>query len=493
MTTKPGIELSIKTILSGLKNILGHDNIIALKKFNRLIILEKDNNLSNYIPTIAVNYQGDIIVSRKFWNKYVKDETTLEFILYHELLHHVLADTVELKNINPEDQEADIKMFALNVAMDCRINAWLTQFIFKNNSIPEKFLERLYKKLEKDTEIYGLLRPNSALSQAKDTKLKELYLQLYDTIKNNEFPSYTEIYELVLESLRAKGKQSSSSKIKIFIGTHGPEGENGTLSEKQLKDATIVTINDNGTVESKDKLPEEIKSALKEAVLKVKTGAGRSSIDRTLTDVILEAIHQTDNRLDKDILGKLAFSNTFYNIKSAASKREARWAESPRIPLYPWAKSDFIMAALDLEPILWKTMKYTNVFIPELLPIYLDVSGSTTEHLPEIIYLIANIDKSLEFIYGFSTMVATHTISDLKEGRIKTTGGTDFNCIIKHAEEHQYRRIIVITDGDAGCDHDERLPYIDEVITILFGRYKREDNYFSNCYNCTKNIEELIV
>ena len=47
----------------------------------------------------------------------------------------------------------------------------------------------------------------------------------------------------------------------------------------------------------------------------------------------------------------------------------------------------------------------------------------------------------------FSTTVDDLSLSDLAAGRVQTTYGTDFNCVIDHALEAGATRILIITDG----------------------------------------------
>jgi len=127
-----------------------------------------------------------------------------------------------------------------------------------------------------------------------------------------------------------------------------------------------------------------------------------------------------------------------------------------------------------------------------LLPIYLDVSGSTYSYLPEIITLISNVSDKLDYIWGFSTQVVKHTIDDLVKRNIKSTGGTCFKCIIKHAIENNFKHIVVITDGDASNPFTGKISDIESVVTILFG-YANKQNYFSKHYENTHLIEEVKI
>jgi len=41
------------------------------------------------------------------------------------------------------------------------------------------------------------------------------------------------------------------------------------------------------------------------------------------------------------------------------------------------------------------------------------------------------------------------SIEHIRTGKVRTTGGTDFDCVIEHALKNHFRKIILITDGCA--------------------------------------------
>ena len=54
-----------------------------------------------------------------------------------------------------------------------------------------------------------------------------------------------------------------------------------------------------------------------------------------------------------------------------------------------------------------------------------------------------------EPIRAFSTRVEPISLRDLRGGRIRTRGGTSFNCVAHDLLESNRRRAVVITDGEA--------------------------------------------
>jgi hypothetical protein len=81
--------------------------------------------------------------------------------------------------------------------------------------------------------------------------------------------------------------------------------------------------------------------------------------------------------------------------------------------------------------------------------IYLDVSGSTMDFQRLFFGLTLRLgDRIGSPVYQFSNAVAAVSLAELLEGRCETTGGTDFDCVVRHALEHDFARILVVTDGE---------------------------------------------
>jgi hypothetical protein len=55
-------------------------------------------------------------------------------------------------------------------------------------------------------------------------------------------------------------------------------------------------------------------------------------------------------------------------------------------------------------------------------------------------------------VYQLSNQVVPVTLDELLEGRLRTTRGTDLDCVVKHALERDFSCILVVTDGEGGLD-----------------------------------------
>jgi len=92
------------------------------------------------------------------------------------------------------------------------------------------------------------------------------------------------------------------------------------------------------------------------------------------------------------------------------------------------------------------------------IAVYIDQSGSVSDSDLEIAFAnLRNLAKRTEFItYHFDTSVDTESETSWKSGKAPTVhrtrcGGTDFECVTKHANKNKNRfdGYIIITDGEA--------------------------------------------
>ena len=106
------------------------------------------------------------------------------------------------------------------------------------------------------------------------------------------------------------------------------------------------------------------------------------------------------------------------------------------------------------------------------LAIYLDVSGSVNEYLPQILGILKTLGKEITTTFQFSNRVVETSFETLLKGNIQTTFGTDFNCIAQSILERGFDKAVIITDGYASMSDElkEQLKKHGLVtLTILFG------------------------
>ena len=124
----------------------------------------------------------------------------------------------------------------------------------------------------------------------------------------------------------------------------------------------------------------------------------------------------------------------------------------------PWpGRRENLWLAQGLWPVFFKPPTIT-VDQDYLRPhVYIDVSGSTRQHQPLIYGLIAHLSDLIgQPVYLFSNTVVEASLQDIRKGRVTTTGGTDFDCVMEHALKNHFRKLILITDGCAEMNENSR-------------------------------------
>lgn len=510
------LKLNFYTIFKALSELFPDSAFIIFNAIKNIVVIKDE------IPgfsTMGIDRKGNLYVHIDFWNTWMTNLSALKTVLMHELLHYVSGDIYTLKT---KEDSIDYKLenLADMIAMDSRINAFIhitisqsrsedsrkfIPFYTDNNSFkPYEFFHAFYNNDVINQDFLNkLLVPGSIFSThiINEQNLRNHYLSFYS---NKEFGSHKALSRVILDILK-KRKNNNNSKINIvLLGSHGEDGEEIDLED--LDSETTVVIKKESDLTNKQKKEirshnsyseehEEEKFNIKQSVRQAlkgfaKTIGSNDNASQLVTKFISESLNVTE-KFDIGKFKKFAFDSIFSNVRNQAKKCKGTWQTSPVMPNI-LSTSDTIKEAFDYPTMFFKRKKNIYTMDKNLLPIYLDVSGSTNSYLPEIITLISNVSDQIDYIWGFSTHVIKHTIEDLVNRKIKTTGGTCFKCVIDHAIENNFQHIVVITDGDAHAPTNEKVSSIQSVVTILFG-YANKYNYFSKYYENTHLIEEVKI
>lgn len=485
---EPTFPISLRVVFKALSGLFPYYGPLIINSIRKLIIV-KDNP---YLGTIGITRRGELIVNKKFWAEHITTDNALRVVLAHELLHSLLGDTDQLPTEEELKNNPDIKleMMADNIACDSRINAFINAAFPEYN--PSEVFGSYYtdEMCEKDF-LYKLLKPGSHFIGVKYEEFAQCYSSFY-TLNRFKAGNHHELSKLVLEELK---KRPQPKKIVIkLLGSHcNSKEEQDELAGKIDENTIIVEINpDSKEITSSEELDEDLKKQIADAVTEeLATGQLAGRTDKTLAQKILSSAFETTQKFNLQFFKRFMIDSIFKNVRAQSLVPTDTMTSSPIIP-HRISNSDLVRTMADLDVIIWKTKRRSYRFDKMLLPVYLDVSGSTMPYLPQIIKLLANIKEELDYVWGFSEKVVLHTQDDLGNNRINTTGGTDFDCIIEHAIEQKFEHIVVITDGYAYCKYKDRIPQIKSVVTVLFGGDHR-DNYFSKNYGSTHSLDEVTL
>lgn len=466
-------QIRLSSVYNYLTEVIGNQSYILSDCVTRVENVTKESKLGAYINTLAIDAKGTLYVSENFIETHVQDEKALTVFLMHELLHAVLADTKFMERIGKNDPEKQIKLLAANIAFDARINAILSVLYDKELDVKNTF-RNLFNTVaqngaQKEPLHYLLYAENgyNVLDNFGE-EAASIYNEFY---KEGDIHDFYRLYEIILEYLRKNQDNNQNGQKIILIGNHSEDGKDPLNAEGETIEVSPETAEAIGRAISESIQEKELKGELKDQGSK-KAGKGDKIIE-----TIVPILEKVETRtIPSEFLKKISIASIAKNIKLAATKKVAKWTTSPVIP-QKFAKSDVMRIMCDMDILLWKHNKNTYIYDPMLVPIYFDVSGSMTSYIPTVLDLILNIDGKISYIWCFSDYVCQHSIQDLKDRKIKTSGGTNFENVVNHIEENNFSAAMIITDGEGSVYRD--VPScLEDVVTLLTPNGMR-NNWFS--------------
>lgn len=141
------------------------------------------------------------------------------------------------------------------------------------------------------------------------------------------------------------------------------------------------------------------------------------------------------------------------------------------IPLHP-SKRDLVLLSAGIAPFHYHNLAQRAAMTERGLAIYLDVSGSVNDYLPDIIGILQSLKSELTSIFLLGNKVVETPFKTLLAGRVQTTYGTDFNCIADSILERGFDKAVILTDGYASLDDNKQTELKKlklQALTILFG------------------------
>lgn len=404
-------QITLDTIRQVMKRELGADSFIAG--------MVQSVTADPKIPTACINAKGELKYSPAFVLEHVKTEQDLFCLVFHEILHPTFGHF-----IHGRDEVS-------NIACDAIINALISQF-YATASGKGSLFERLYDP----QGLEAILRPESKCTNGR---YRYLYQHLY--------PKWTACDELsageVIRTLKMLIPQQEA--VPMLIGSHGTETEgNGSFRAEQLQGiaAEIAehVANHSGCTGS-------MFGGLKQMIIEI------MKTKRSLRQELL-LNYTTRKRLD----------GFFCTVQSQ------RRATSP-FPINP-SRRDMVLLSADIWPGLFRNRQPELKHRREGIAVFLDVSGSVNQHLPEIAGLLARYRKEIKSVYQFSNAVSEITMEALLRGYVETTYGTDFNCVAQVILKEQLERAVIITDGYAALSELNAIGLQEagvHLLTVLFG------------------------
>lgn len=454
-------------VLEIVKSVFGYDSWVA----NNFL---SDVKADNSIPTLCIDKRGIIYYNEEFWNKKINTPNKVIESICHELLHKVFGDFTR----SPDELE--------NFAADCVINYAVTVLTGHGD-----LFDSLYAKKMPS----GLLR-QGAYKQAKKSKYDKIYNKIWDksylymqkysrrygySNTNNhqachpdDFTSIEDVYH-ALRVLSTKVPQNT-----VLIGSHGGNSNDNKESKPGDQGEDIDTI-----------LDREMHGKLADDLLKQLQKKSEAGYNTELLKGIIKVI-SSECTLKQELLKDFAISNNINRIKTYCDvKRKLRSV----IPIRP-SRREMALLASGVYPVFWSNEYTDKRNSNKGIVFYIDVSGSMDRVLPKILGLVVNFRDTLDKVFVFSNEIHETTLRELAHGKIKSTGGTDFNCIIRHAVENHFEKIIVITDGYAHTNDECKnlaLSHIEKACIIYSSKQNiGKNNFFEKHYGTSYILDDVV-
>ena len=407
------MKLDLELIRNLLRRTLGYESFAA--GFINRVTADPE------VPTACISAQGVLRYNPDFVREHVKTEADLFCLVFHELLHPAFGHF-----IHNHDELA-------NLACDAIINAVITT-LFVNPSANGCLFRALYP----ERGLSAILRKGSKLAYSR-------YCPLYQHL----YPDYAHSRAQlsageVIQTLKALTPPAYAQVL--LLGSHGVPGTEGKPRETWS-----------------GKVTREVSKELLAAIKQTGCGAGYCE---SLINLMVEVL-KTKRTIRQDLL--LGYTTRKRLDAFFDTQERSRRITSP-FPVNP-SRRDLVLLSAGIWPGFFRNRQPELIRRQKGVALFLDVSGSVNEFLPQIIGLLSGLRNRLTTIYLFSNKVVEVPFAKLCQGELQTTYGTDFDCVAETVLEKEYERAIILTDGCASLkpENTERLRKAGtRLLTILF-------------------------
>ncbi|MFH1437288.1 MAG: hypothetical protein ABIJ56_16390 [Pseudomonadota bacterium] len=400
-----------------------------------------DVEFSTKIDTACVRKIGEIYrieFSQDFVRKWLDDPEDILFVLLHEIFHKIRGDLLtRLGGMGPAEA------LIANIVEDIQINSMLLKEYFPRGV---GLVERLYDVKSLPEVLLAppplVIRTHAMMNDCPD-------LAQIDSME--DLPALQPkilhtVMELVMRGCgiedEDKAEKLASWYLDAWIGDCTVRGLVERLMEiMELEDADVLLLGDHEGPGCK--LPDFIE-ALDDPAYRFFAGSGE---DLEEDDIEPSAPARKVTWLHREIRNALA--------PDPKNPRDAMAFMPERTVVPGFGRRDCYMLACDAWPYFFTNNVYQQTKDDHRVHLYIDVSGSTNEIQSFLYGLVLHLgDLTGEPLYLFSNKVVEVSLKNLEEGSRKTTWGTDFDCVVEHALQNRFRKVLMITDGFASLSDE---------------------------------------
>jgi hypothetical protein len=414
------MEITLKFVRQILRRALGFESFVA----TFIKSVRADGKATR---TAQIDRDGRLTYSLEFVKAKVKSNEDMFSLVMHELMHplfnHYLYSGGALTNI----------------ACDAVINATLARFFPEQSDAG-----RLFKRCYPDRGIEMILRAGCV--NVRESRFTGVYDNLYGTKQQHERLTTGEL----IQTLKVLCEPPKVGAV-LLIGSHSGRERKGAPQE--------------GVPELPQDILEKLAGEISRAVASAHSAGHGDTLFGMLTQVL-----KTHLSMRRKLLTKFLTERAVGRFLER--NRSTRRTTSP-VMLTP-SKRDLVLLATGVWPVLFHNRAYSETHSRGRgLAVYLDVSGSVEDDLPKILGVLGNMQTEIEKVFTFSNDVEEVSLKALAKGEgIRTTYGTDFDCVAASILERGYPKAVVITDGYADMTEEHAKALAERkvsILTVIFG------------------------
>jgi hypothetical protein len=369
--------------------------------FSKVKIIEDNKTLTASITKNNGSYY--IKIGKSFKKNFIKTKNDEYFIYMHEYLHAFFSHLdlgkyyLKIENKNKE---------ILNFAFDSIANYYIAKNLFLEEP---QILKNFYKNLP--YSLYILLNPYEVIRDGK------LIKNLSSFLKKKKVVEYKKV----------------SYWIKNFLYLHKED------VDKFIKFITYYLKKHFKKIYREIILIDSIKKKF----IKGKRAEYSEEVEEQTIKIRDDEKFSEETITTFKIAIKKVLSHDISNLKDLKIEKVKSVIPFP-------GRKELLFLKLGYYPFFFPRFQRYVSYENKRPRIYIDVSASVCDYW-NFVYEICIFLKDLigEPVYIFSNRVFEISLEELEKGKIKTTYGTDFNCVAKHIIENNFKKALIITDGYA--------------------------------------------
>ena len=405
-------------------------------------------SFSDRVDTACIKKSGEkymVLFSKKFVDKYLETPDDVLFVLLHEIMHKVHGDLERGMGLRTE---TDYRV--ANLVEDIVINARLCAQFFRTG-LP--LFDRIYSL--KGFPSVLMVPPSNVPMEADrhkgDYDKRSVFIEFPEKdrgISGWQVSGFKRNLENIIKGL--PDLPELSAYFKKRFGEEAPKALTNWYWKAWMENDRYTVYEFYSWIRPLFPDPPE--------VFLIGDHGDRSGTMEEWEEVFGKGAGHSDNEFEDEIdvqVPRRHLNRMIRMIREALEPDmmdplEALCMERERSVL-PWpGRRENLWLANGLFPVFYRPETWTKDYEHLRPHIYIDVSWSTSRKQPLVYGLVHHLSDLIGSpVYMFSNRVVEASMDDIRTGKVKTTGGTDFDCVMDHAARHHFRKVIMITDGCA--------------------------------------------